>query len=141
VDMRLPNMLYGALAQSPTLGGKAKSFDAARARQMPGVRDVVSTSRGIVVLADSWWQARQARDTLTIEWDAGPNASLDNAAIMRGLEQALATRANEAQVARNDDNADAALASAGRQIEAIYELPSLAHETQHPQHCTDISLR
>jgi isoquinoline 1-oxidoreductase beta subunit len=136
VDMRLPNMLYGALAQSPTLGGKAKSFDAARARQMPGVRDVVSTSRGIVVLADSWWQARQARDTLTIEWDAGPNASLDNAAITRGLTQALETRASEAQVARNDGDADAALASAARKVEAIYELPLLAHATLEPQNCT-----
>ena len=49
----------------------------------PRASDVRETPSGIVVVADSWWQARQARDVLTIDWDPGPNASLDNAAIDR----------------------------------------------------------
>ena len=46
-------MLYGALAQSPVLGGTTKSFDAQKAKAMPGVKDVILTSTGVVVLADS----------------------------------------------------------------------------------------
>jgi isoquinoline 1-oxidoreductase beta subunit len=100
------------------------------------VRDVRETPSGIVVVADSWWQARQARDVLTIDWDPGPNASLDNAAIMRGLSNALDTRAADAKIARNDGNANAVLASAANKIEAVYELPMLAHATLEPQNCT-----
>ena len=133
IDVRLPGMLYAALAQPPVLGGKAKSFDAAKAKAMPGVRDVVLTSSGVAVVADSWWQARQARDALPIGFDAGSNATLDDAAIMAGLKKASA---QGGLVARQDGDADAALASAARVVKAEYELPMLAHATLEPQNCT-----
>jgi isoquinoline 1-oxidoreductase beta subunit len=136
IDQRFPNMLFGALAQSPVLGGTLRSFNDERARAMPGVRNVVRTQSGVVVLADSWWQARQARDALVIEWDAGRNAALSTTAIMVGLENALATRSAEAKLPRNDGDANAALASATRKLEAVYELPLLAHATLEPQNCT-----
>jgi isoquinoline 1-oxidoreductase beta subunit len=138
VDMRLPNMLYGALAQSPVLGGNVRSFDATQARTMPGVREVLQTASGVVVLADSWWQARQARDALAIDWEPGRNAQLSTASISAGLTEALDTRSADAKVARNDGDADAALAAArgARKVEAIYELPLLAHATLEPQNCT-----
>ncbi len=136
IDIRLPGMLYGALAQSSVLGGQVASFDAAVAEGMSGVRQVVQTTNGVVVLADTWWQAKQARDALPIEWSPGANANLDNAAIRARLKNALETRAAEAQVAREDGDADAALSRARRRIEAIYELPLLAHATLEPQNCT-----
>lgn len=136
IDQVLPNMLYGALAQSPVLGGSVLSFDGSRAREMPGVRDVVQTSRGVAVLADSWWQAVKARDVLEIDWDPGPNANLDNNAIFAGLADAIDTRSADAQVPRQDGDADAALQASGRKLEAIYELPLLAHATLEPQNCT-----
>ena len=137
IDVRLDDMLYGALAQSPVLGGKARSFDAGKARTMPGVKQVLMTSTGVVVLADSWWRARRARDTLTIEWDAGANKALDNAKISQGLRAAAAGAGQEA---RNDGDALAALASAAKSgfkvLRADYELPLLAHATLEPQNCT-----
>jgi len=136
IDQRFPNMLFGALAQSPVLLGSARSVNDARAREMPGVRLIVPTSSGVVVLADSWWQAKKARDALEIDWDPGANAGLSNATITAGLANALATRSAEAKVARNDGDADAALASAQRKLEAVYELPMLAHATLEPQNCT-----
>jgi isoquinoline 1-oxidoreductase beta subunit len=137
IDVRLDGMLYGALAQPPVLGGKLKQFDEEKARAMPGVQRVLATSSGVVVLADSWWRARRARDALSIEWDLGPNKSLDNAAIYRGL-RAAATQ--EGRIARNDGDALQAIANAGatgaRVIRAEYELPLLAHATLEPQNCT-----
>jgi isoquinoline 1-oxidoreductase beta subunit len=140
IDQRFPNMLFGALAQSPVLGGKVQSFDATQARTMPGVREVLQTSSGIVVLADTWYQARQARDAVTVQWDAGPNARMSTASIFAGIKNALDTRATEAQVARNDGDADAALgaANARRKHTAVYELPMLAHATLEPQNCTAV---
>jgi isoquinoline 1-oxidoreductase subunit beta len=133
IDVRLPGMLYAALAQPPVLGGEARSFDAAAAKAMPGVRDVLMTSSGVAVVADSWWQARQARDALTIDWDAGANAKLDDAAIRSGLK---AASAQAGIAARSEGDAAAALKSAARVVKAEYELPLLAHATLEPQNCT-----
>jgi isoquinoline 1-oxidoreductase subunit beta len=136
IDQRFPNMLFGALAQCPVLGGKVRAFTDERARAMPGIRRVVQTQSGVVVLADSWWQARQARDALEIEWDLGPSAGVSNATISAGLANALATRSGEAKVARESGDTNAALAAAPSKIEAVYELPLLAHATLEPQNCT-----
>ena len=136
IDQRFPNMLFGALAQCPVLGGKVQAFTDERARAMPGVRRIVQTQSGVVVLADSWWQALKARDALDIEWDLGPAATVSNATISTGLANALATRSGEAKVARGDGDANAALAAASRKIEAVYELPLLPHATLEPQNCT-----
>ena len=138
IDQRFPNMLFGALAQSPVLGGSVKSFDDSRAKGMPGVQNILQTSTGVVVLADSWWQARKARDVLDIQWDAGPNATLSNASISAGLADALAKHGADAKVARNDGDADAALAKSKKKVEAVYELPLLAHATLEPQNCTAV---
>jgi isoquinoline 1-oxidoreductase beta subunit len=134
IDQRFPNMLFGALAQPPALGGSVQGFDAVAALGMPGVRQVLQVRSGILVLADTWYQARQARDALVVEWNPGPNAGMSNATILAGLRTALDT--GTPKLPRNEGDADAALASAGRKLEAVYELPLLAHATLEPQNCT-----
>jgi isoquinoline 1-oxidoreductase beta subunit len=136
IDVKLPNMLYGAIALSPVLGGRVRTFDAAAARALPGVREVVQTSGGVVVLGDTWWQARRGRDALVVDWDPGERAGLSSAAFHRTLAGALDARAAEAKVPRNDGDADAALAGAARRMSAAYEEPVLAHATLEPQNCT-----
>ena len=133
IDVKLPGMLYAALAQSPTLGGSVKTFNDDKARAMPGVVGVVLTSSGVAVAADSWWKARKARDALTIEWDAGPNGALTDAKISQMLRKGAA---GPGRVARNDGDAAAAIKSAARVVRADYELPLLAHATLEPQNCT-----
>jgi isoquinoline 1-oxidoreductase beta subunit len=132
IDVRLPGMLYAALAQPPELGASVKSFSADAAQGMPGVKQVLQTSSGVAVIADSWWQARQARDALKIEWAPGANAKLTNAAIVAGLKSASSGKGKEV---RKDGDVDAAL-KAGRKFEQSYELPLLAHATLEPQNCT-----
>jgi len=133
IDVKLPGMLYAALAQPPTLGGSVKTFNDDKARAMPGVVAVVLTSSGVAVAADSWWRARKARDALTIEWDAGPNAALSDAKISQMLRKGAA---GPGRVARNDGDAAAVIKSAARVVRADYELPLLAHATLEPQNCT-----
>ena len=132
IDVRLPGMLYAALAQPPELGASVKSFKADAAQGMPGVKQVLQTSSGVAVIADSWWQAKQARDALQIEWASGPNAKLTNASISAGLKSAASGKGKEV---RKDGDAESALKS-GRRFEQSYELPMLAHATLEPQNCT-----
>ena len=134
LDVKLERMLHAALAQSPVLGGKLRTLDAAAAEKMPGVRKVMATDSGVVVIADHFWQALKARDALCIDWDPGQNARLDNAAIDALLKQTAA--AGDGLVARSDGNANETLKNAPKTLEARYELPLLAHATMEPMNCT-----
>jgi isoquinoline 1-oxidoreductase beta subunit len=134
LDVKLPGMLYAALAQSPVLGGKVKTVDSAAAEKMPGVRKVLITSSGVAVVADHFWQALKARNALTIAWDPGANAALDNAAIVAMLKKTAAAGAGLS--ARADGHAEDALKSAKQRLSAAYYAPLLAHATMEPMNCT-----
>src|SRR5712664_2091516 len=81
IDSRVPGMLYAVVARCPVFGGKVVSFDAAKAKAVPGVRDVIafetsgrgaSTTGGIAALAVNSWAAMQGRNALEVKWDLGP---------------------------------------------------------------------
>jgi isoquinoline 1-oxidoreductase subunit beta len=134
LDVKLPGMLYAAIAQSPVLGGKVGTLDSRAAEKMPGVRRVVRTDSGVVVVAEHFWQALQARKTLEITWDPGGNARLDNQAISAMLKKTAAAGAG--LTARADGDVAQALKAAKQRFDSTYELPLLAHATMEPMNCT-----
>jgi isoquinoline 1-oxidoreductase beta subunit len=134
IDVKLPGLLYAALAQSPVLGGKVIALDAAAAEATPGVRKVILTDGGVVIVAEHFWQALRARNALKITWDPGANAHLDNAAIRAMLEEAASL--GEGLSARADGDAVNALKSAKRRLLSVYEVPLLAHAPMEPMNCT-----
>jgi isoquinoline 1-oxidoreductase beta subunit len=134
IDVRLPGMLYASVAMPPALGGRTASVDSRTAEAMPGVRKVVATSRGVVVVADHFWQARQARDALKVAWDDGPNVRLSSAGVFSTLERAA--KPGSGIAVRSDGDAAGAIAGAKRKLKAVYRLPLLAHATLEPQNCT-----
>ena len=142
LDVQLPGMLYAVIALSPTLGGKAASVDAAAALVLPGVRRVLPTASGVVVVAEHFWQAKKARDALRVEWDRGPNAGLDNAGIWALLDKAAATPGASALASDNvaaalkTGHAAVALKQAAKTLAAVYRLPLIAHTTMEPMNCT-----
>ncbi|PJA76847.1 xanthine dehydrogenase family protein molybdopterin-binding subunit [bacterium CG_4_9_14_3_um_filter_65_15] len=133
LDTRLDGMLFAAVARPPAFGDEVETFDAAPARRMPGVRDVVQISSGVAALADSTWQAIGARDALKIQWRDGGNRSLDSEAIAARLAEASPA---EAAVMRRDGDATAALRKAASSIKAVYELPFISHSPMEPMNCT-----
>ena len=142
LDVQLPGMLYAVIALSPTLGGKARSVDPSAALALPGVRRVLPTASGVVVVAEHFWQARKARGALQIDWDPGPNAGLDNAAIWSLLNKAAlnpglsAMKSDDVAAALKGGNAVEALKKAAKTFAAVYELPLLAHAPMEPMNCT-----
>lgn len=130
IDVRVPNMLYAAVAMPPMIGGKVQSFDDSRAKNMPGVKAVVQYSRGVAVVAESYWQAKKAKDLLLITWDEGPNANNDMVKVWSGLKDA----SNQpGAVFREAGDADGAISKAAKVYEATYELPHLSHSPMEPQ--------
>jgi isoquinoline 1-oxidoreductase beta subunit len=133
IDVRVPGLLVAVVARCPVFGGKMKSFDAAAAKAVPGVRHVVPISSGVAVLADGYWPAKKGRDALKIEWDEGPNAGVSSASISRLFAEGAA---RPGAVARHDGDPDRGITAAARTIEATYEMPFLAHATMEPMNCT-----
>jgi len=147
IDSRVPGMLFAVVARCPVFGGKLVSFDATKAKAVPGVRDVIafetsgrgaSTTGGIAVLAVNSWAAMQGRKALEVKWDLGPAAKESSAGLH---EQFLANAAKPGKIVRNDGDTDSALASSAKKIEAAYEFPFAAHACMEPMNCTvDIRL-
>ena len=134
VDVRLPGMLYAAIAHCPVFGGSPKAVDENAIASMKGVRRVVRMPDAVAVVANSWWRAKRALEALPIEWNDGGNGALSNAKIADAVRAAL--DAEKSQIGRADGDVVAGLASAARRVEADYEVPFLAHATMEPQTCT-----
>ncbi|PYQ05990.1 MAG: aldehyde oxidase [Acidobacteria bacterium] len=133
IDVKLPGMLYASLAQCPVIGGKPASFDAAKAKAMPGVKHVVQITDGVAVVADSWWRAKTARDALAITWDEGPGKALNSAGISAALKAAAA---KPGAVFKKQGDVESGLAGAAKKLQAEYELPFLAHAAMEPMNFT-----
>jgi isoquinoline 1-oxidoreductase subunit beta len=135
IDIRLPGMLYATVARCPAFGGSARSWNDAGARRVPGFRSVIRISSGIAVVADTTWAAFRSRDALVIDWDMGPHAKLSSEGIRK---QFLDAASKPGAVGRSEGDVDTALAGAFRRVDAVYEVPFLAHATMEPMNCVAV---
>ncbi len=135
IDVKLPGMVYASLAQCPVIGGKVKSFDGSKAKASAGVIDVVQISDGVAVVASSWWQAKKARDLLSIQWDEGAGAALSDASVIDGTRQALKT-GKVLEITKPQGDVAAALKGAAKVLEAEYVIPMQAHAPLEPMNFT-----
>jgi len=133
MDVRFEGLMTSVVARAPVFGGKVKSFNAEKAKAVPGVKAVVQVPSGVAVVAEHFWAARLGRDALQIDWDLGPAAGLDTGK-MREEFRAL-SRSPGAKAAAAGD-VDAAMRTASSKLEAEYEVPYLAHATMEPLNCT-----
>ena len=133
IDVRLPDMKIAAIAISPVFGGKPKAVNEVAARAVKGVRQVVRIDNAVAVVADHMWAAKKGLAAAAIQWDDGPNATVSTADIVRQLEEASK---QPGVVARNEGDAEKALAGAAQRIDAIYQAPFLAHAAMEPMNCT-----
>src|SRR5215831_4163281 len=133
IDVRPPGVKIATLAQSPVFGGRVKSVDDAAAKAIKGVHQVVRLDDAVAVVADHMGAAKKGLKALAIEWDDGPHAKLNTAEIANQLEQATLS---SGAVAQNIGDVDQAMTSAVTKVEAIYQVPFLAHATMEPMNCT-----
>jgi isoquinoline 1-oxidoreductase beta subunit len=132
LDVKVPGMLIAMVERCPVFGGKVKSFNAAKALAIKGVKQVIEIPRGVAVVAESTYAAMQGREALSITWDEGTNAKLSSASISQMFEE---KSKQEGKVARKEGDVAAALATAARKIAAVYEVPFLAHAPMEPMNC------
>ncbi len=132
IDVKLPGMLTAVIARPPIFGAKMKSFDDSRAHSMPGVKKIVAIPAGVAVIADTFWQAKTARDALKVEWDEGSMHNFSTDEMMQHFREQAKSPGTSV---RKDGDAASALASAAKRIEAVYEVPYLSHLMMEPLNC------
>jgi isoquinoline 1-oxidoreductase beta subunit len=143
IDVRLPNMVYAALRQSPVHGGTLKSYDADAVKHMPGVLAVVAlrpkenvpsdlkppipfgvsaSSHGVAVIAEHYWQARTALDALPVEWDDGAGAQWKTTEQMNEAAIEAVQKQGE-KVEKSVGDVEAGFRAAHKIVEATYLTP------------------
>jgi isoquinoline 1-oxidoreductase beta subunit len=132
LDVTVPNMLVAVVARPPVFGGKVKSFNADKAKAVAGVRHVVQIDRGVAVVAEGFWQAKLGREALEVAWDEGSLATLDS---NTQREQYAALAKESGVVAKKEGDAAAAMGQGTKKLEAIYDVPYLAHAPMEPLNC------
>ncbi|WID99045.1 molybdopterin-dependent oxidoreductase [Bosea vestrisii] len=135
MDFTLPGMLNAAIKDCPVFGGKVKSFDAAKIKDMPGVKHVLPVGdSAVAVVADSWWRAKTALDALPITWDEGEHAKVSSESIAAWLKEGL--DAPQAAVGNQNGDVKGAIANAARVIEQVYSYPFQNHACMEVMNAT-----
>jgi isoquinoline 1-oxidoreductase subunit beta len=133
IDAMLPGMKFATVAACPVFGGKLKSVDDSKAMAIKGVHQVVRIDNAVAVVGDHVWAAMQGLQALDIEWDDGPNANVTTESIVAQMARASE---NNGVVARADGDFAKAIPGAAKRIDAVYEMPFLAHAAMEPMNCT-----
>lgn len=138
IDVTLPGMLNAAIKDCPVFGGKLKSFDEAKIAGMKGVKKVVRIGdTAVAVVADTWWHAKSALDALPVVWDEGENNKVSSESIAKWLAEGL-DNGQPAYIGNQNGDAKAAIASAAKKVEAVYNYPYQNHATMEPLNATAI---
>jgi isoquinoline 1-oxidoreductase subunit beta len=133
IDAKVPGMKVATLTICPVFGGTLKSVDDSKALEIKDVLQVVKTSDTVAVVATNTGAAKKGLAALEIAWDEGPNAKLSTADIVADMERASKA---DGVLVRHDGDVPKALDGAEQTLDAIYQVPFLAHTTMEPINCT-----
>src|SRR5580704_12220351 len=132
LDVVLPEMVIAVIQRPPLFGATVRTLDAAAAKAIPGVLEVVQVPAGIAVVGKTFWAAKQGRDALKIEWDDSAAEKRSSSELMTAYEELANT---SGLTARKDGDADAALGGAAQRLKASFKFPYLAHAPMEPLTC------
>ena len=145
IDVTMPGMLYATFTKCPVFGGKVVSADLEAIRAMPGIRHAfvveglspgmgAGLNPGVAIVADSWWLAKNARESLQVVWDEGTTTG--QSSLEYAQQAAALSKQPPTKPLRKDGDVDAAFATAAKVIEGAYSYPFLAHAPMEPMNCT-----
>ncbi|MDA0204225.1 MAG: molybdopterin-dependent oxidoreductase [Acidobacteria bacterium] len=143
IDFTLPGMLHAVFEHSPVFGGQPLTANVDELKKLPGVREVLIVKGledlqilggGVAIVADTWWQAQQARKSLKVTWNEGIGAEQSTAEYARRAAE-LSQQEPRFSLRRVGDP-EGALGRAAKVVEAAYSYPFISHAQLEPQNCT-----
>ncbi|HEY7568458.1 MAG TPA: molybdopterin cofactor-binding domain-containing protein, partial [Gemmatimonadaceae bacterium] len=132
IDARVTGMLFATVVHPPVFGSRVKSFDAAKAKAVAGVRHVVQIPTGIAVVAEHTGAAFKGAQALTVEYE-NSGFAMSSPDIFRSFADLADKPGTEA---RRVGDATGALPQSVKRVQSTYEAPYLAHATMEPMNCT-----
>jgi isoquinoline 1-oxidoreductase beta subunit len=138
IDASLPGMKYASIKSAPVFGSKVKSVNSSAIEKFPGVHKVVNLGNAVAVIADGYWQAKNALEELPVEFEKTANDSINQSNIYEQYSDAMdaALRDDDLKNHHKSGNVKKAMEGSSKIIEAEYQIPFLAHATMEPMNCT-----
>jgi isoquinoline 1-oxidoreductase subunit beta len=155
IDVTVPGMLYACYEKCGVFGGTVATSNIDDIKKMPGVKGAFVIERpanllpdindkvipgdpglesGIAIVADTWWQAQQARKKLVVTWNEGPRANFSSVMFAQKADE-LSKGAPQRTI-RADGDAEAGIKGGVKVVEAAYSYPFISHAPLEPQNCT-----
>lgn len=129
IDVMRPGMKIAVMVSCPIIGGHLVSVDPEPAMKIPGVVKVLTLPDAIAVLAQHTWAAMRGIGVLEPQWGGG-NPKFSTQTLWSELREAGENGKPDYSEAVGD--AAGGLGHHQGRIDAIYEVPLLAHATMEP---------
>ena len=143
IDTKLKGMLYATIKMPDVFDAKVKSFDATKASKVPGVKKIFKLDPimqltglmpgGVVVVADTYWNAKKAKELLIVDWDIDVNNRLDTNKMFDEMNQ---VSDDQGLVFRESGNYDQGINDASSKITSTYKFPFISHSPLEPVNTT-----
>jgi len=143
IDFTVPGMQWAVFQKSPVFGAKVASANLDEIKKMSGVKHafiVEGTTNlqglmpGVAIVADSWYQANQARKALKVTWASHPTSSQSTEGFQARADE-LGKGPYQTRL-RTDGDVEKAFAAPGAKVvEAAYSYPFIPHAPLEPQNC------
>jgi isoquinoline 1-oxidoreductase beta subunit len=151
IDVTVPGMQYAVFEKCGVFGGKVVSSNIDEIKKMPGIKNAFVVERpdfptnapipgepglesGIAILGETWWYAQAARRKLKVVWNEGPRSTDSSTTHAANVAEMIGK--GPQRPIRTDGDADAALKTAAKVVEATYSYPHISHAPLEPQNCT-----
>ncbi|WFU11194.1 xanthine dehydrogenase family protein molybdopterin-binding subunit [Rhizobium sp. CB3090] len=140
IDCKVDGMLHAAVQHAPRLGqsvGNIRNEDAVRS--MKGVHSIHRLPGAVAVVAERWWNAKRAVESLQVEWnEANGKPVIDGTRIMpidfstAAFADRLAEEPGDGKDAEKGGDVVGALANAKTVVSATYHSQYLHHAQLEP---------